>query len=495
MKVSTQDSKRDVIPRWRSFDKTVELKEVVNIASLAPPRSVNTQIFQTRMQEWERNKTVPFAGDLLSTAFVLGKGNEVKDVAQFVVDSDAPHSGKSLALRILGVDLPKVTFGVDDDKLRAWIRFTRDRIRLYPRDAFSWVDLALGYSSLGQKEKASKAIWSALQLAPDDRFVLRAAARFFTHIDDCRTAHNILKGSQRTKQDPWLIAAEIATARACDRSPKFFKFGCEMIKSRSFQPYDLSELATSVGMVELSNNRIKRVKDYLKVALINPTENTIAQAHWAVRHEDKLRLDEHNLNPALSFEAGALLNFREGDWNSAIAHAEKWRADQPFSNRPAILATYIANGPLDDAKRGCDIAKESLKANPDNPYILNNIAIAFARQGNVKEAQKYYNRIKIDPDDEKRQIIHTATQGLILYRSGQHEAGFRKYAKAILLAQRIGNHELIARARITELRERFETGYPVTIEEINSIKPDVDKADLIDVDTIYDNLLKAQSKE
>ena len=46
-----------------------------------------------------------------------------------------------------------------------------------------WVELARLYIMHDQVEKAERALLTALHLAPDNRFVLRSATRFFIHTD------------------------------------------------------------------------------------------------------------------------------------------------------------------------------------------------------------------------------------------------------------------------------------------------------------------------
>jgi hypothetical protein len=95
----------------------------------------------------------------------------------------------------------------------------RRHVHRYPEDALSWVDLALGFVSKGVKDKAQRAMTVALQLAPNDRHVLRSAARMYLHLDDPEHAHDVLKRNDATKFDPWLVAGEIALSSAAERSP------------------------------------------------------------------------------------------------------------------------------------------------------------------------------------------------------------------------------------------------------------------------------------
>jgi hypothetical protein len=58
-------------------------------------------------------------------------------------------------------------------------------------------------------------------LAPNHRFALRSAARFFLHVGKPDDAQTILRRSEATRRDPWLMAAEIAVSTVADRTPRW----------------------------------------------------------------------------------------------------------------------------------------------------------------------------------------------------------------------------------------------------------------------------------
>src|SRR5439155_22265534 len=128
----------------------------------------------------------------------------------------APNSGASPLARKPASSVPGIPTEFDTHPLggdhRSRIRVLRQRSIAEPRNAFVWVDLALLYTTLGLRDQAARAIRIALALAPEDRFVLRCASRFLVHIGDAERAHHILKRSEATPYDPWLMAAEFAVS-------------------------------------------------------------------------------------------------------------------------------------------------------------------------------------------------------------------------------------------------------------------------------------------
>ena len=489
MMVSSQDEKRDIIPRWRSFQKTIQLNELANM-SAGKVRAVNNDtVFRKQMSDWERYKKIPYATELLSSALIMGRNKEVLDVARLVVNSDISDGAKIIARRVLGTKATYQQFSVREIELRAWIRLNRQYVEMYPRDPFAWIDLALGFSSVGEKEKAERAILVAVQLAPHDRFVLRSAARFFIHIDAHGTANEIIRRSSSFIYDPWLIAAEISTSQACGRSPKSVKQGRSILSGRSHEPYHVSELASAIGMLEYRSNKLKNAKKAFQGALLCPTENTVAQACWVMRHERSLNLSHELLKPTKSAEALSFQAYKEGRWDDSIKHSEEWRNDQPFSNKPANLATYVATV-IEDDVRAEGIAREGLKSNPENSALLNNFTIALARQGKIGEAKQIFSRITVKEDD-KDVVIYTATKGLLHYRERNFELGDQEYGKAIGHAKAMGNQELLIKGLIYEQRERLAAGITVDAEEIEMLEKGIKKLEMNDIDTLFDNLKNA----
>ena len=98
----------------------------------------------------------------------------------------------------------------------------------------------------------------ALQLAPENRHVLRSAARLFVHAHDPERAHDLIRGNAATPYDPWLIAAEIALAAGAERKPKFFKKGIAVLEEGNRMPRQVTELAGALATTFLVDGYRKR---------------------------------------------------------------------------------------------------------------------------------------------------------------------------------------------------------------------------------------------
>lgn len=126
-------------------------------------------------------------------------------------------------------------------------------MHLHPRNAYAWVDLARLYTILGQTSSADRAIRIAISLAPEDRFVLRSAARYFVHMDDPQAPQRLLNGARATRGDPWLIAAEVSVSQVAKRRSLTASIGQRGLDHSQWAPRSSSELAGALGTLLLED--------------------------------------------------------------------------------------------------------------------------------------------------------------------------------------------------------------------------------------------------
>ena len=82
------DKDRKVIPRWRTFDKTLRLRE---LESVTPPRThqqVTPDFLAPKIMDWLEHQTVGHATDLVGAALTLGREKEVSEAARFLLRND-----------------------------------------------------------------------------------------------------------------------------------------------------------------------------------------------------------------------------------------------------------------------------------------------------------------------------------------------------------------------------------------------------------------------
>lgn len=466
MTLPLEDRDRNVIPRWRDFRTTVLLRELSGVEHRDFEFPGTAQSLRSKRSAWLANQSPAFATDLLGAAMVLGKGAEAEDAAEFLRAAEgASVATREIAAALLGRQ-PEVMgelalTSIPDPGWRALgagVRNSKRKVWRDLRNPIAWTDLALAYATLGLVRRSVEMMERALILAPNNRFVLRSAARLFVHVDDLERAHNVLRDSDRVRSDPWLLAAEIAAANAAGRRSRLLKAGKQLVEAGNLPAFHLGELASAVATVELTSGATKSARKLFRTALREPTENSVAQAGWASRRMTGLELTNRELDVARSYEARAWSAYGGANWELACAEAAKWLTDQPFSSRPAIFGSYIAGVAMDDQPLSEAIARRGLIANPDDFNVLNNLAVALALQDQPIEAEDVFKRIDAAQLTKGEEVVWQATAGLLAFRRNEPDLGERLYRESIAKATIISSRRYESTARAFLAGELLRSG-------------------------------------
>lgn len=463
MAANFKKEKRNVIPRWRSFRDTLALGELESPSS-RPKRNPSDQYLRERLRDWSTNRTVWHAADAVTAAVAINRPDLAREPAEFLLSqTTAPAAARYLADRALNGNSENlvtsfVTPEAEREEIYDAIHSGRHRLSEDPRNAIQWVDLARHYTTLGLDIQAQRAIAVAVSLSKNNRFVLRTASRFYVHQGEADRAHSLVKNADGVRNDPWLLAAEVALASAAELPSRFAHVGRKLLQDRSLNPANVTELAGELATLELAHGKIRNAKKLFQQSLLRPNENSLAQAEWAWDQVagHKLNVDEYKV--PFNFEAQAWHFFSVGQWDEALSCSKNWLNDQPFSHRPAVLATYIASTIFEDYQSSIDIAERSLIPNPNNPILLNNLAFAYAELGQLSEAQSALDRVDNTNSAPGDRVCLLATQGLIYYRRGVREQGRAFYRKAIEIAasENLARHhaEAFVHFALEEIRSR-----------------------------------------
>ena len=275
------DSERRVVPRWREFHKTVGLGELKSAHGRA--RNVDSAgILAEKVLEWKTNRNIALASELVSTAMIVGKLDLAWDAIEFLkLSPEASELVKSSTSRLEN--------GFVDAELSnpLWSNYYKIAclkrvLKKWPRNPIVWIELALMYCREGVERKASQCISTALYLAPDNRYVLRCAARFFVHLEDPERASALLRSSVRTRHDSWLLSAEIAASQIADKRSPLLKTATKVLSSKRIRHRDTTELAASLGTQELVHGASKVARRLFKLSAIDPNDNVKAQIQWVL---------------------------------------------------------------------------------------------------------------------------------------------------------------------------------------------------------------------
>jgi len=439
---------RKVVPRFHGLMVAGRQHETASASIANADHSLSAgDELTVLLAEWESNRSPAFAADLVAAALVLGGEARAQEAAGYLLATSHHSLDKQLARRLLGEDIVN-EFDDDNDlelqDVQPQIARLKRGVRADPRAALLWAELARRYATLGQRQKAADAMRVALELAPEDRFLLRSAARLNLHLDDPEKAHRLLTSALSTPHDPWLVAAEIAVAPLAGRHSRLIRHGKRLVESGKFRPEALSELQSALATEAMIAGSRKDTRRFFEGSLFRPTENSVAQAEWASRQGARIDVSEQLVADVEdSFEARAQMLSEAGDSERAIDSTWAWLRSEPFASLPAVFGSHEAalSSRYDEAIR---FATFGLRANPDEFLLRNNIAFALASAGDPDCARRHLAEIELDSLTDEQQRVLTATRGLIAFRSGDISEGRRLYLDTIKRADSIGLRAIAA---------------------------------------------------
>jgi tetratricopeptide (TPR) repeat protein len=475
MTLQIPNDHRRMIPRWRNSWIAVATGELLLSRSkkLSPVKGLDK--FQKKLRLWLEKRTIENASDVVSAGLSQGYSKEAVDAAEFLMENSTiiTPTVLSIANEVLtragkkNVEEPNTPITFEKQQLYSKIHDFRKGLIEYPRNPLMWVDLSRAYTVIGEWSKASSAMVRALIIAPQNRFVLRSAARLYIHVDDPHRAHDILSKSENIQTDPWLLAAEIATATVAGVKSKFLRNSHNILDREIYHPFDTSELAGALATLELFDGSSKKARKLFQVSLRNPTENSVAQSAWAKRWLPTLELGTTITTTPRTYEARAWHAYLALDWGGVIAASTDWLLDEPFSSRPADFGSYAALVGFDNYELAENIIRNALIANPDDHSLINNYVFALANQDKLVEALAVLKTINRPVPNTRDEAALRATEGLIDVRLGNIKAGQTKYLDAISLASKEAFDKVAALASIYYAREMAQNGEWTLSDAIN----------------------------
>ena len=471
------DLDRRVVPRWRRFDESLWRGELD--PSIPPQERVSTSgdPLARKLADWFRHRTVAHASDVAGAALVLGRPEDAREPAEFLLRTEDGVSqwAKELASHVLtgySANTPHLPSETTRQMLHREVHSLRKRVRREPRDSVRWVDLALAYATLGLDAKASENMNVAVHLAPNNRFVVRSASRLFVHLKEPDRAHELVLKSDQTPHDPWLLAAEVAVGSIAERTPRFVKQATRTIADQVFPPAQISELAAAAATVELRAGSIRKAKRLFRKSLEEPTENSVAQARWAARMHSVLNYGDSMPRTLGAFEAESWRLYENSQWQEALYQSKLWQFDQPFSSRPGCHGSFIACVAMRDYVAGEKIARDALVANRDDFTLLNNLTFSLINQDRFLDASKVLSKLENTQLSTPESIVLEATSGLLDYRNGNYLSGHQKYLSARERARTKGWRKLQALASAFHAMEEaavMGSGYQALRDEADAL--------------------------
>ena len=476
-----------MVPRWRTFHVSCSMGLLDGADSLSqrkPLQPAPGEIEQLR-DAWRRRRSLEHAADLVDAAIVLAKPGLAMDAAEFLLqEGGISEASLMLARHVASKESDGPLLDTVPEFSRE-VRYTkiaqfRRTLQRWPNNPLVWVDLAREYSNLGQIRPAARALRIGLGLAPDDRHVLRSASRFYLHIRDPERAHYVVSRSLATRKDPWLLAAEIVAAGVSEKGSGLVKVGNRMLASGRFHPRHVSELAGALGTLEHQSGKRRKVRRYFKQALVDPTENTVAQAGWIARHMPDFEVPPESLRVPRAFEAQSWQSAVQEDYERAVALSWEWLKDEPYSTRSALFGSWIASMAIADYDEAERLVVAARLANPEDPRLLAQLFYCQASRGEVGAAESILPRLEtaIENDESDRgreewEVMLHADRGLLAFRQGHVAEGRRLYGEAMRVAKSTNLREAHALALLNYVREEARSN-PMAAIDYGELRKAVD---------------------
>jgi len=471
---------RQIIPRWVPFKTNNQFfRDSLFLSS--PSNEVEAINYNHLKKDWKRNNTVSFAHEVISSAQILNitDDEEVNKAKKFIQND---KSALSKQFPFIKEKRPFI-----DDKCESLnfnynskIHKIRMDLRNEPNDPILWTDLALFHLIAGNLIKAERCINIALALNSNNYYILRSAARFYVYKDDPEHALRIINNSQFISTNPLLASSEIAIAEAFKIKSKKIKKAFSLINTGNYSPRMLTELYATLATLEFNSGSVKNGKKLLQQALVAPNENSLAQISFVKNRFDG-NFNTNDFKLSCQYEANAWDSYRSSDFNITVENAKNWFLFQPLSSRPAILYSYIKLLIFEDYKESVNLLNKALIVSPEDPILLNNKAVALAKDNKISEAESTISKASIHPADDDYHVI-LATKGLIEIRKGNINLGNQYYLEAIKKFKKENNTQRVARALFYWGNELMRLKDPVgikLIKESYTISKKINQKDIL----------------
>lgn len=462
---------RDVVPRWRPFGVASRTGELASYEDALPVRRRSDRA--EAVAAFERDPGLYTAGDLLSHAVVEAfLDDDIAAASEFVKQSSkaSPVLHEVASRSVAPADAGSIGDpSFDRASARHRVHVMKAITKREPLNAVRWVDLALAHVNLGELRAADRELKVALQLAPSNRHVLRSAARFYVLVDQPDRAHWILLRSPASAVDPWLQAAELAVSELAESTSRRVREARATLSRAAFHPRHLSELASELATAELRAGRMRHAKRYMRAALVDPTENALAQAEWAsTRGVD---VAEGRFDDVLwSFEAEALDALGRGEYSDALRAGQAWQLDQPFAGDAAMFTSYAATVGAEDWQLGASSARQGLVASPNDAMLRNNLVFSLANLGDVAGSLEQLAKLPRHIENPRHRATVFATKGLVAFRLGEPDLGRRLYLRAAEIFRLVREPERERIARVLLAREELLAGVRPALEVVEIAK-------------------------
>jgi tetratricopeptide (TPR) repeat protein len=452
---------RRVVPRWRPSwvtATTAEAKSTLRPTKQSDDSKKKVDLEVThKIRELEVVRSVPIAAELMFLASTAGNEVAARQAANVILAS-RDQIGSAQLVRSAQQVLHGGSAERVDSASKDFVKHARSLLAIDYRNPVLLMDTARELAVMRKDKAALRYVRAAVALAPNSRFVLRAAARYYLHIGEHEIAHDLLRRSPLLGSDPWVQASEIAVATVRGKTSNLARQAVKRLSETKQVGAEVTELASAVGTVELLSGSDKKAKVLFKQALSHPNDNSLAQAEWAAT-KLKLVVDHQALQTPMSYEANSHNAYRRQEIAAAIDHAVLWAKDEPFASRPMDAQCYLLSleGRYTEALAAAKVAHD-LDGDDIGPAL--NLLFAQIQAGDLDDAMEDFLRLGRHPDLKLHATHYLANGGALAYAMGDFEQARQLYQRAIKSARIRGEHHTEGLARAFFARIATHVGDP-----------------------------------
>lgn len=452
---------RQIIPRWLPFSQQCLLIPPDALDNRWMETCVTKDELESKRIAWVHSGHLLFAIDFLCAAEAmdqlhLSEAVTAASMIQESTDTIASASKQSASRVLHEMESKLILPPMDVGAIRRHLGVLKHVVESDSRDPFRYLDMAYYYELLAQDKHAEECVRIAQALGSENPQVIRSVARFYLHHDkNPDRSLSILRRTPAVSWDPSLLASEISISEAFGQKSKL-PTRARSVLTQGYHPWVVSELAGTMGTLELNAGSTHKARAALRLAGKCPDENTLAQLRWLSPRISVQIEPVQNCSTIAAFEADAITSFRFSDFSNSLAAAINWMRFQPFSAKPASFASFVASVSLEDHDTAITLLNESLQSSPQAFMLYNNLAFAYATIGNHEEAQNALDRgVSRSHLTDADKAIANATRGLIAFRRGDFQIGRKLYEETVEHFLREGDKVKEAAARVFWAREEI----------------------------------------
>jgi tetratricopeptide (TPR) repeat protein len=425
---------RQLVPRWHTSRKLFKYNYSDKFEASSQRNLNNDYWFQKSLQNWEKSPTTTNAIDL----FVRFIQEDERDSARFnSVHRQLLDQFENLSNTVQNLVCPKLKlidnsagYSTSPDKVHLIINKLKKVVKFSPRDSLTWMDLGFYYSILSEYKKAEYCTEVAKNLDPQNSYIARAYSRFLVQIDDPEQAIWFLKRLPNLQTNPLILSAYMAIGSTFDIVKPNVKLGISLIDNWKGQQARISELAATIGTIELQNGALKKGKKHLQQALNEPSENVVAHVKW-LHHKHNINLSmPENSN---SIEGGVNDLYAQQKFSLCRDKLVEMYEFQPYSIGPLVDAGYLSIAALNDPKFVIDISSNRIPRSHMEFSELNNLIVAKLMKKETSDIDVDLRLLskRVNRDDPNSVATLSATLGMACIENGMIDEGQKLYENAI----------------------------------------------------------------